>query len=163
MLGLSALLVVGLTGCDREPEAQPLPRASGALPSAPQSGKPTLPTELHPKPKSSAPEAPAAAVPPPPHPGPWFVVTSSSTGLYEKPSFDKEGKFGYARNGERLPVSGPSKPNESCSGGWYAPVGGGFASAPDVRQASGNWYRKLARINNSLAPRAIIQPVSIAA
>jgi hypothetical protein len=34
-------------------------------------------------------------------------------------------------------------------------VGGGFASAPDVGRASGTWYRKLARINNSISPRTI--------
>ncbi len=127
LLGLGQLLLLAVTGCDQEPDERALPPTSSAPVGAGQSGKPTLPAELHPpKPASSAPEPTAAPEPPPPHPGPWFVVTSSSTGLYDKLSFDKEAKFGYARNGERLPVSGPPASKDNCSGGWYALVGGGF-------------------------------------
>ncbi|HEU5074391.1 MAG TPA: L,D-transpeptidase [Polyangiaceae bacterium] len=126
LLGLGHLLLLGLTGCDQDSEERSLPPVNSAPTSAAQSGRPTLPAELHPKPPSSAAEMPVAPKAPPPHPGPWFVVTSSSTGLYEKASFDKTGKFGYARNGERLPVSGPSGSKDNCSGGWYALVGGGF-------------------------------------
>lgn len=126
LLGLGHFLLLVLTACDQEPTPRPLPPVSSAPTSAGQSGKPTLPAELNAKPRSSAAEVAEAPAPPPPHPGPWFVVTSSSTGLYEKPSFDKEAKFGYARNGERLPVTGPSGAKDNCSGGWYALVGGGF-------------------------------------
>jgi len=124
--GLGYLVLLGLAGCDQRPDPRPLPPVASAPTNAGQSGKPTLPAELNAKPRSSAPEVAQAPAPPPPHPGPWFVVTSSSTGLYEKPSFDKEAKFGYARNGERLPVSGPSGAKDNCSGGWYSLVGGGF-------------------------------------
>lgn len=127
VLALAGLGYVSLLcGCDQSPDERPLPPVSSAPSSTAQPGKPTLPTELKPQPQGSASAAPEPPEPPPPHPGPWFVVTSSSTGLYEKESFDKEVKFGYARNGERLPVTGPSGSKANCSGGWYSLVGGGF-------------------------------------
>jgi len=124
LVGLGLLLA--LAGCDEKPEERALPPVSSTPAPAAQPGKPTLPAELNPKPASSTAAPPEAPEPPPPHPGPWFVVTSSSTGLYDKPSFDKQAKFGYARNGERLPVTGPATSKDNCSGGWFELVGGGF-------------------------------------
>lgn len=121
-------LVLGalaLAACEQEPEERPLPTVSSAAPAAEHPAQPTLPNELK-NPAPIASEAAPEPEAPPPHPGPWFVVTKSSTGLYERTTFDKEAKFGYARNGERLPVQKDPVSKDNCSGGWYALVGGGF-------------------------------------
>ncbi|MBN1604995.1 MAG: L,D-transpeptidase [Polyangiaceae bacterium] len=72
----------------------------------------------------------AAAAPvdaaPPPHAGPWFVVTSTATGIYEKPSFEDGEKLGWARNGARIPVEATPASKDRCSGGWYHVVDGGY-------------------------------------
>jgi lipoprotein-anchoring transpeptidase ErfK/SrfK len=121
-----SLLALSFAACDREVEERQLPPANSVTETPGQSGKPTLPQELSP-PKPGPEQATATApAPPPAHPGPWFVVTKSSTGIFEKANFDKEGKFGYARNGERLPVTAGVVSTDNCSGGWYAVVGGGF-------------------------------------
>ena len=109
--------------CD-DPQEKPLPVVSTAAPTG-QPGHPTLPKELTPKEEAPKPEA-AEEVEAPPHPGPWFVVTSGSTGLYEKTSFDKEAKFGYARSGGRLPVLAKPVSTDGCSAGWYQLVPHGF-------------------------------------
>ncbi len=126
-VGLVFALAMGgalLGACEQE-EERPLPVVNSATPKPGQSGKPTLPKEL----QAPAPEKEDSAdteTEPPPHQGPWFVVTKSSTGLYETPTFDKKAKFGYARSGGRLPVLAEPVSKEQCSGGWYSIVGGGF-------------------------------------
>lgn len=119
------LVATSWLGCDTQEQerALPIPVVNSATPQPGQSGKPTLPKELS---QQEAPQAPEAEPEPPPHPGPWLVITSSSTGLYEEPKFDKEAKFGYARNGGRLAVLGEVVSKAGCSGGWYQLVGGGY-------------------------------------
>src|SRR5690606_13355212 len=109
-------------GCEEE-RPQPLPVASNSGPAPGQPGTPSLPREL--AEEVAAPELEAEPEPPP-HEGPWFTVTKSSTGLYQQPKFDKAIKIGYGRSGGRLPVLAEPVSTESCSGGWYQIVGGGF-------------------------------------
>ena len=73
-------------------------------------------------------DAAAAAVDaaPPPHPGPWFVVTGTATGIYDKPSFEDGEKLGWARNGARIPVEATPASKERCTGGWYHVIDGGY-------------------------------------
>ena len=121
----ASLLALSIAACDRETEERPLP-ANTTAETHGQSGKPTLPAELSPAKPAAEQAAATPAAPPPPHPGPWFIVTKSSTGIFENANFDKQGKFGYARNGERLPVKAAVVSTDNCSGGWYAIVSGGF-------------------------------------
>ena len=62
----------------------------------------------------------------PPWPGPFFTVTSGSTGIYAQPASERALKVGYARNGGRIPVFPEKVVNDACRAGWYAGVQGGF-------------------------------------
>ncbi|MEO8182357.1 MAG: L,D-transpeptidase [Deltaproteobacteria bacterium] len=59
-------------------------------------------------------------------PGPFFTVTSGSTGIYAQPAANRALKVGYARNGGRIPVLPEQVFNDACRSGWYADVHGGF-------------------------------------
>ena len=137
MLSRSSLLLVawaalGSSGCEREepPGASPSRVASVAV----QSGRPELPRELSPSPSaSSATPAPAptpTAVSAPPafpegYQGSWFAVTSQSAGVYLEPRFEAT-KYGYIRNGGRVPVEGEPVSRKNCTRGWYKLLSGGF-------------------------------------
>lgn len=113
-----------LCACKEDPE-RPLPSVpSASIQAGSQSGKPEVPKGLLAKDKDAGADDADAA--PPPHKGPWFVVTKTSTGVYTEPSFDKDKKFAYARNGGKLPVDGEVVSKNQCSGGWYKIVTGGF-------------------------------------
>jgi hypothetical protein len=62
----------------------------------------------------------------PPHSGPFFTVTTGSTGIYAEPSSDRSRKLGYARNGGRVPVLAGTVPGEGCRAGWYRLLDGGY-------------------------------------
>jgi L,D-transpeptidase catalytic domain len=64
-------------------------------------------------------------------PGPFFTVTSGSTGIYAQPAVDRALKVGYARNGGRIPVFPEKVSNEACRAGWYAGVQGGFVCSSE--------------------------------
>jgi lipoprotein-anchoring transpeptidase ErfK/SrfK len=63
---------------------------------------------------------------PQPWPGPFFIVTSSSTGIYLNPIFDRTLKIGYARSGGRLPVFAEKVSGDGCRAGFYPIVHGGY-------------------------------------
>lgn len=65
------------------------------------------------------------------HAGPYFTVTTGSTGIYAEPSPDRSGKLGYARSGGRVPVLPGTIAGEGCRAGWYRLVGGGYICASD--------------------------------
>jgi hypothetical protein len=62
----------------------------------------------------------------PPHAGPFFTVTTGSSGIYADASPDRSRKLGYARNGGRVPVLAGTVPGEGCRGGWYRLLDGGY-------------------------------------
>jgi lipoprotein-anchoring transpeptidase ErfK/SrfK len=62
----------------------------------------------------------------PPWSGPFFTVTSGSTGIYAQPVMDRARKIGYARNGGRIPVLAETVEGEGCRGSWYAGAQGGY-------------------------------------
>jgi hypothetical protein len=62
----------------------------------------------------------------PPHSGPFFTVTTGSTGIYAEPSADRSRKLGYARNGGRVPVLAGTVPGDGCRAGWYRLLDGGY-------------------------------------
>jgi lipoprotein-anchoring transpeptidase ErfK/SrfK len=70
------------------------------------------------------PDAPVSA-------GPYFTVTSGSTGVYAEPSPDRSLKLGYARSGGRVPVLPGTLAGDGCRAGWYRLVDGGFICASD--------------------------------
>jgi lipoprotein-anchoring transpeptidase ErfK/SrfK len=53
-------------------------------------------------------------------------VTSSSAGIYARPTNERSFKIGYARNGGRIPVLRDKVPGEGCREGWYEGAEGGF-------------------------------------
>ena len=118
--------LVGLA-CERKPPPGGEPKAAPSARDVKKSGlagDPTLPDELAPKvAESAAPEVDAAPVK---HPGPWFVVTSAAAGIYRKPSFDKNDKIGYVRNGGKVGVHKKPVSKENCSSGWLELATGGF-------------------------------------
>jgi lipoprotein-anchoring transpeptidase ErfK/SrfK len=130
-LALSVLLCVPLGcagGCEREPGAgQPRFRTEGVrtattlTPTAQDAG-----TGASPPPLVGQPADAGADAAPPPWPGPFFTVTSSSTGIYAEAASDRALKIGYARNGGRIPVLRGKVVGEGCSAGWYEGVGSGF-------------------------------------
>ncbi|MEB2312936.1 MAG: L,D-transpeptidase [Sorangiineae bacterium] len=93
-------------------------------------GSPTLPRELASAAPAASSAAPAAELdagaPDAPYTGPMFAVTSIAAAVYAQPRFDKAGKLGYIRNGGRVPVEATPVSTESCSGGWYHLVDGGY-------------------------------------
>lgn len=136
---VAASLLVGLSACEKTPPpgAAGAPAGGTGLPVA--AGEPTLPDELRPAPVATqavaagddaatpaVDEPPTGPAAPPPHPGPWLVVTAPAVGVYTSPGFEKDHKFGYARNGARLPVKAKPVSTKSCSSGWYELVDGGF-------------------------------------
>lgn len=58
--------------------------------------------------------------------GPYFIVTSSSAGIYVNPKSERSEKLGYARSGGRVPVLPEKVRGTGCSAGWYAVEGGGY-------------------------------------
>jgi lipoprotein-anchoring transpeptidase ErfK/SrfK len=111
-----------LFGCDRE--APPGARRNDA-PAAPQAGEPTLPPEVSPK-KPTARAVPDAGAPKAPHPGPWFVVTSTAAAVYSEPVFERTKKIGYIRNGGKVAVQADRTTTKDCTRGWYQLISGGF-------------------------------------
>jgi hypothetical protein len=136
-LALAALAAGPLAcagGCDREP---PTPSAPPA-PAAPAPGEKasSARVDVPPVPTAPAHEASDAGAldggpSAPLYAGPYFTVTSGSTGVYAEPSPDRARKLGYARSGGRVPVSPGTIAGEGCRAGWYPLVGGGFICASD--------------------------------
>ena len=62
----------------------------------------------------------------PPHAGPYFTVTTGSTGIYAGPGSERARKLGYARNGGRVPVLAGTVEGDSCRAGWYRLLDGGY-------------------------------------
>lgn len=58
--------------------------------------------------------------------GPFLTVTSSSAGIYVKPTLDRALKLGYARSGGRLPVLADLVSGEGCREGYYELAEGGY-------------------------------------
>ena len=122
-LWVAAMLAVGC------PEGKNTTKTTGA---APRQASPKSPS---PRPNQPALDAGVAAqdaevdagpdAGPAPHDGPWFVVTSSAAGIYQEPSFDRDKKIGWARNGARIPVFAEPVSKLKCSGNWYRIVDGG--------------------------------------
>lgn len=120
-------------GCDREPpapstatlERPDLPARVPEAPPAPPDA-PTPPIEA-----SDAGAPGDGGVNAPLYAGPYFTVTSGSTGIYAEPSPDRSRKIGYARSGGRVPVSPGTIAGEGCRSGWYPLVGGGFICASE--------------------------------
>ena len=139
LLAGATLVLAGsaLGACNREPPpgANP-PHQRTSAPAQParsggdQVGDPTLPEELQPHQQSAAgnrqPDAGAAATPAPEYDGPLFVVTSIAAAVYAHPSFDRQEKVGYIRNGGRVPVEKKPVSTANCSGGWYHVLTGGY-------------------------------------
>ena len=66
------------------------------------------------------------APPPPPWPGPYFIATRSSAGVYSEAGKSKKTKVGYMRSGGKVPVKAETVEGKGCSKGWFEIVGGGF-------------------------------------
>jgi hypothetical protein len=64
-------------------------------------------------------------------PGPFFIVTEGSAGIYLRPSTDKRAKLGYAEEGARLAVRADPVSKEQCAAGWYELVSGGYVCGKD--------------------------------
>jgi len=122
-------------GCDRE---TPAPPPSSTAPSGQAGG-----SAAHERGAEVA-TAPAPPAPPavadagstdgggaPAYAGPYFTVTSGSTGVYAEPAPDRSQKLGYARSGGRVPVLPGTLAGDGCRAGWYPQVGGGFICASD--------------------------------
>lgn len=132
---VTALLACS-TGCDREPQPSAAPGASTA--PAPS------PTATEPRAEPVSPQAPPSVASAgadagasdggsgaPLYAGPYFTVTSGSTGIYAGPSPDRSLKLGYARSGGRVPVLPGTIAGDGCRAGWYRQVDGGFICASD--------------------------------
>jgi lipoprotein-anchoring transpeptidase ErfK/SrfK len=139
--GLLLPLLAG-AGCDRASQDAAAATRNPAPAATPtQAGAPVLPKELArssesrteaPAPGESTVEStPAEPEPdplkvPPDYKGPWFAVTVASAGVYSEPSFERQKKIGYLRNGGRIPVEAAPVSKKNCSGGWYKLLAGGF-------------------------------------
>lgn len=64
--------------------------------------------------------------PPPPHPGPWFWVTRASAGIYQHAKKERDHKYGYVRQGGKVPVLAEKKEGPDCPKGWLELPTGGF-------------------------------------
>lgn len=117
-----AFFVACCTACDTKTSA-PRPASDAGTRSASIPATPS-PVATTTQPKTPAPDASVDAGPQP-HAGPWFVVTASAAGIYERPMFDDKTKLGWARNGARIPVEPAPVSKERCTGGWYSIVDGG--------------------------------------
>jgi lipoprotein-anchoring transpeptidase ErfK/SrfK len=130
---LGALGAAALAGqaCDRDTRSSPAPAKPPPAPTA------SVPRDEVPPAAPAAP--PASAVDAgaahdggaPVHAGPYFTVTSGSTGIYAEPSPERLLKIGYARSGGRVPVLPGTIAGEGCRAGWYRLVDGGFICASD--------------------------------
>ena len=121
-------------GCDRTP-APPAPSGLTEPPSAIAPTPPFAPVGdggLAAAVSGDAGAPPAAdAGPPPPYPGPYFTVTTGSTGIYAQASADRTLKVGYARSGGRVPVFAETVAGDGCAAGWYRLVEGGYICSSD--------------------------------
>jgi hypothetical protein len=147
LFGLTAAFAL-LGACERDKGAdprrapsqvpEPAPTAAPAPPPATQPGaqaQAPLPEEPEPSGTSDDPAGDAGLPSVPeqaeeasekPHPGPWFVVTKSETGIYADTTFDQKLKIGWARNGGKIPVHEEVTKKPNCGGGWYRLVAGGY-------------------------------------
>src|SRR3569832_113655 len=114
-------------GCMDEKSHEPRSRTEGVListpvpPAAPDAGTSAAAAQdVTPEIADAGGDAAA------PWPGPFFTVTSGSTGSYAQPVADRALKVGYARNGGRIPVLPEKVVNDACRSGWYEGVQGGF-------------------------------------
>jgi lipoprotein-anchoring transpeptidase ErfK/SrfK len=132
LISLSPLACSG--GCEKSPDAPggtPGVTSPGSTENvAPTASAPTLesPSDHRLGADAGVERAPApdGGAPAQAWPGPFLTVTSSSAGIYVKPSLDRSFKIGYARSGGRLPVLAELVSGEGCRGGYYELVGGGY-------------------------------------
>ncbi len=87
---------------------------------------PPVPDAGPPEPPPAPPSDAGADAAVPAWPGPFFTVTTGSTGIYAQPVLDRALKIGYARNGGRIPVLAELVEGQGCTGGWYLGVQGGY-------------------------------------
>src|SRR6185436_8247002 len=129
-LSFAVALPLGCAGgCEREEGSGPArSRTEGrsisttSVPAAPDAAAPSAPASTRPLDSGDA----GADGGTPAWPGPFFTVTSGSTGIYAQPAVDRALKVGYARNGGRIAVLPDKVVNDACRSGWYAGVQGGF-------------------------------------
>jgi L,D-transpeptidase-like protein len=113
------VLAIGAGGCDRQPPPS-------APPEPPVAATPAPPPEPLAPPEDAGLPAPSLTEPAGPYGGPYFTVTTGSTGIYAEPTADRSRKLGYARNGGRVPVLPGIVPGDGCRAGWYRLLDGGY-------------------------------------
>src|SRR5690606_19450407 len=98
------LFALALAACDDDDATQATPH--GGEPLAVETGDVPVaepPAAIMP-PKADVTQADAGAAEPPPWEGPFFVVTRSSTGVYQEPTVRRELKLGYLQEGAQIGV-----------------------------------------------------------
>ena len=127
-IALSSLACGG--GCDRESPSKPPSSVAPELAQTPPDPAPGGAAQQAPLDPSTGSGTDAGAgdggSPMRRHPGPFFTVTSGSTGIYAEPSPERSRKLGYARSGGRVPVFAGTVAGEGCRAGWYRLVDGGY-------------------------------------
>lgn len=116
-----------LQSCKQEssPESEPTVPSAPEQSPAPLAEEPPTPpaAELA---EEEEPEELKPEEPPAPHPGPWLWVKRSSAGVYFEPKPDREKKYGYVKQGGKVPILPDKVEGSGCSSGWYAVASGGY-------------------------------------